>query len=164
MNDIKPLLEMDLKQLMFGIAALVAFLVWVIQKWDFLVSKLGIKTKRAIKEEEQDNDIKVLKEHAQKTDENIDKILKGMQELQDSVQGVSNQVRSLQEKNDMNEAARLKDRIAQGYRYWHERGKWTRRDKESMEDMIKAYSQYSENSFVHSVVEKEMPQLEVVDD
>lgn len=164
MNDIKPLLEMDLKQLMFGIAALVAFLVWVIQKWDFLVSKFGIKTKRMIKEEEQDNDIKVLKEHAQKTDGNIDKILEGMKELQDSIQGVSNQVRSLQEKNDMNEAARLKDRIAQGYRYWHERGKWTSRDKESMEDMIKAYSQYSENSFVHSVVEKEMPQWEVVDD
>lgn len=164
MNDIKPLLEMDLKQLMFGIAALVAFLVWVIQKWDFLVSKFGIKTKRMIKEEEQDNDIKVLKGHAQKTDGNIDKILEGMKELQDSIQGVSNQVRSLQEKNDMNEAARLKDRIAQGYRYWHERGKWTSRDKESMEDMIKAYSQYSENSFVHSVVEKEMPQWEVVDD
>jgi hypothetical protein len=63
-----------------------------------------------------------------------------MTNLQQSIEGVSEQVKVLQRKNDMNEAARLKDRIAEGYRYWHERGEWTSRDKESMEDLIKAYS------------------------
>ena len=87
-----------------------------------------------------------------------------MEELKASVNEVSGQVKVLQDKNDINEAAHLKDRIAEGYRYWHERGEWTSRDKESMEDLIKAYSQYSENSFVHSVVEKEMPQWTVIDD
>jgi len=37
-------------------------------------------------------------------------------------------------------------------------------DKEALKDLIDAYSQFSENSFVHSVVEKEMETWEVTDD
>ena len=66
--------------------------------------------------------------------------------------------------SDKNEAARLKDRISQGYRYFSERGEWTSMDKESMKDLIDAYSQFSQNSFVHSVVEIEMEKWKVIDD
>ena len=164
MGDIERILTMDWRNGVLFIAALIIVSVFIIQKFDWIIERLGIKSKRQLAEEKQDADIKVLKDHAVKTDENIDKILAGMNTLQESIQGVSNQVTVLQNKNDLNEAARLKDRIAEGYRYWHERGEWTSRDKESMEDLIKAYSQYSENSFVHSVVEKEMPTWKVIDD
>lgn len=164
MNEIRQLLEFDFQEGFLFIAALIIVAVFLIQKFDWIIERLGIKSKRQMAEEKQDADIKVLKDHAMKTDGNIDKILAGMSTLQESIQGVSNQVTILQNKNDLNEAARLKDRIAEGYRYWHERGEWTSRDKESMEDLIKAYSQYSENSFVHSVVEKEMPTWKVIDD
>lgn len=164
MSEIQQLLEFDFREGFLFIAALIIVAVFLIQKFDWIIERLGIKSKRQIAEEKQDADIKVLRNHAAKTDENIDKILAGMNTLQESIQGVSNQVTVLQNKNDLNEAARLKDRIAEGYRYWHERGEWTSRDKESMEDLIKAYSQYSENSFVHSVVEKEMPTWKVIDD
>lgn len=164
MGEIQQLLEFDFREGFLFVAALIIVAVFLIQKFDWIIERLGIKSKRQIAEEKQDSDIKVLKNHAEKTDANIDKILTGMTTLQESIQGVSNQVKILQEKNDLNEAARLKDRIAEAYRYWHERGEWTARDKESMEDMIKAYSQYSKNSFVHSVVEKEMPQWKIIDD
>ena len=164
MGDIERILTMDWRNGVLFIAALIIVSVFIIQKFDWIIERLGITSKRQLAEEKQDADIKVLKDHAVKTDENIDKILAGMNTLQESIQGVSNQVTVLQNKNDLNEAARLKDRIAEGYRYWHERGEWTSRDKESMEDLIKAYSQYSENSFVHSVVEKEMPTWKVIDD
>ena len=164
MSEIQQLLEFDFREGFLFIAALIIVAVFLIQKFDWIIERLGIKSKRQMAEEKQDADIKVLRNHAAKTDENIDKILAGMNTLQESIQGVSNQVTVLQNKNDLNEAARLKDRIAEGYRYWHERGEWTSRDKESMEDLIKAYSQYSENSFVHSVVEKEMPTWKVIDD
>lgn len=164
MGEIQQLLEFDFREGFLFVAALIIVAVFLIQKFDWIIERLGIKSKRQIAEEKQDSDIKVLKNHAEKTDANIDKILTGMTTLQKSIQGVSNQVKILQEKNDLNEAARLKDRIAEAYRYWHEQGEWTTRDKESMEDMIKAYSQYSENSFVHSVVEKEMPQWKIIDD
>ena len=164
MGEIRQLLEFDFREGFLFIAALIIVAVFLIQKFDWIIERLGIKSKRQMAEEKQDADIRELKGHAQKTDENIDKILNGMVVLQESIEGVSEQVKTLQRKNDMNEAARLKDRIAEGYRYWHERGEWTSRDKESMEDLIQAYSQYSKNSFVHSVVEKEMPQWKIIDD
>ena len=164
MSDIEHLIAMNWRDGAIFIAALVIVAVFIIQKFDWIVERLGIVSRRQLAEEKQNNDIKELKTHAKKTDENINKLLDGMNNLQQSVQGVSDQVKALQEKNDMNEAAQLKDRIAECYRLWHERGEWTSRDKESMEDMIKAYSQYSENSFVHTVVEKEMPQWQIIDD
>ena len=164
MGELEQLFQYDLRQGFLFIAVLIVAAIFVIQKFDWIVERFGIKSKRQCAEEKQDADIKVLREHAAKTDQNIDKILSGMTNLQQSIEGVSEQVKVLQRKNDMNEAARLKDRIAEGYRYWHERGEWTSRDKESMEDLIKAYSQYSENSFVHSVVEKEMPTWKVIDE
>ena len=64
----------------------------------------------------------------------------------------------------MNEAARLKDRISQGYRYFSQKKQWSSMEKESMEEMIRAYSQYSNNSFVHSVVERDIPTWTVIDE
>ena len=164
MSDIERLIAMNWRDGAIFISALVIVAVFIIQKFDWIVERLGIVSRRQLAEDKQNENIKELRAHAKKTDENINKILTGMDNLQQSIQGVSDQVKELQKKNDMNEAAQLKDRIAEGYRYWHERGEWTSRDKESMEDMIKAYGQYSQNSFVHSVVEKEMPQWKVIDD
>ena len=164
MSDIVQLMEMDWRNGILFMAAIIIVAVFIIQKFDWVIEKLGITSKRQLAEERQNKEIKALRNHAEKTDNNISKILSGMEELKASVNEVSGQVKVLQDKNDINEAAHLKDRIAEGYRYWHERGEWTSRDKESMEDLIKAYSQYSENSFVHSVVEKEMPQWTVIDD
>ena len=70
----------------------------------------------------------------------------------------------IQKRNDENEAAVLKDRIAQMYRYIYKKGSMTSMEKESLEDLIKAYSRYSDNSFVHSVVEKFAATCPIVDE
>ena len=70
----------------------------------------------------------------------------------------------IQKRNDENEAAVLKDRIAQMYRYINKKGSITSMEKESIEDLIKAYSRYSSNSFVHSVIEPALYNLPVIDE
>jgi len=59
-----------------------------------------------------------------------------MDEMKGSMRDLSDRVKELDKKNNVNEAARLKDRIAQGYRYFSERGEWSSMDKESMEALI----------------------------
>ena len=69
----------------------------------------------------------------------------------------------MQKKSDMNKAAELKERIGANYRRFHATGKITTIEKESLRDLITAYSQFSDNSFVHSLVEKEMETWEVIE-
>lgn len=155
---------MDWKNGILFIAALVVVAVFLIQKWDWVISRFGIISKRRLAQEKLEKDVNELKDHAKNTDENIERIIHSIDELQECIHGVSDQVSGLQKKNDLNEAARLKDRISQGYRYFHQKGQWTSMEKESMEEMIRAYSQYSENSFVHSIVERDMPTWTVIDE
>ena len=164
MQDISRLLEMDWKNGVLFLAAIIIVAVFVIQKFDWIVERFGLQSKRQIAEAKQDKDINELKDHAKKTDQNIDKLLHSIEELKQSVNEVSAQVGVMQKRDDANEAARIKDRVAQAYRYYHASGKITRMEKEALEENIRAYSQYSDNSFIHSVVEKELPTWEVVDD
>lgn len=157
-------MEMDWKNGLLFIAAVIIVAVFLIQKFDWIIERLGITSKRQQAQQKQEQDTDELKEHAKKTDENIEKIIHSIEDLQDCVHGLSDQVSGLQKKNDLNEAARLKDRISQGYRYYHQKGQWTSMEKESMEEMIRAYSQYSNNSFVHSIVERDMPTWTVIDE
>lgn len=53
--------------------------------------------------------------------------------------------------------AELKDRIGQSYRYHNQTKQWTSMDKEALQDLISEYEAADgKNSFVHSVVQKEM--------
>lgn len=84
--------------------------------------------------------------------------------MKDCINDLSEQVNVMQKRNDENEAARIKDRVAQAYRYYHSAGRLTKMEKEALEENIRAYSQYSSNSFIHSVVEKELPTWEIIDE
>lgn len=86
------------------------------------------------------------------------------QQLLDKIQGVdevlefiSNQINSNEEKRKSSERARLKDRIGQAYGHYNETKRWTKMEREALEDLISEYENAGgENSFVHSVVQKEM--------
>ena len=80
------------------------------------------------------------------------------------VKELQKSVSCMQQKSDMNEAARLKDRIGQSYRFHHATMSINSMEKETLKDLIDAYSQFSDNSFVHSIVEKEMETWEITDD
>ena len=164
MSDIIKFMELDWKNGLLFVAAIIIVAVFILQKTDWIVERLGLTSKRKLAEMKQTNDINELKTHAKKTDENIDKILDGMEVLQKSVHDLSDQMGDLQSKSAENEAARIKDRVAQAYRYYHNAGRITKMEKEALEENIKAYSQYSSNSFIHSVVEKELPMWEIIDE
>lgn len=62
-----------------------------------------------------------------------------------------------EQKNNKRIRAELKDKISQSYRYYHSLGAINDMELEALEDLIEEYeAAQGENSFVHSVVQKEM--------
>ncbi|MBD5537879.1 MAG: hypothetical protein HDQ99_19950 [Lachnospiraceae bacterium] len=69
-----------------------------------------------------------------------------------------------EEKNNKRIRAELKDKISQSYRYYHELRKINDMELEALEDLIEEYEEADgKNSFVHSVVQKEMYTWEKID-
>ena len=67
-------------------------------------------------------------------------------------------------KNNKRIRAELKDKISQSYRYYHSLGKINDMELEALEDLIEEYEEAEgQNSFVHSIVQKEMYTWEKVD-
>ena len=72
--------------------------------------------------------------------------------------------RESEQKNNKRIRAELKDKISQSYRYYHSLGKINDMELEALEDLIEEYeSADGKNSFVHSVVQKEMYTWEKID-
>lgn len=69
-----------------------------------------------------------------------------------------------EEKQNKRGQSELKDKIGQSYRYYHNVGKINDMELEALEGLISAYESYGGvNSFVHSVVQKEMYTWEKVE-
>ena len=165
MQDISRLLEMDWKNGVLFLAAIIVVAVFVIQKFDWIVERFGLQSKRQIKEAKQDKDINELKDRAKKTDENIEKIYASISGLKDSIDEVSAKVSDLQRKTNDAERNKLRDRIGQGYRYYRQKGQWNHIEKEAFEGLIESYEAAGgTNGFVHTKVIPESLTWEVVDE
>lgn len=165
MQDISRLLEMDWKNGVLFLAAIIIVAVFVIQKFDWIVERFGLQSKRQIKEAKQDKDINELKDRAKKTDENIEKIYASISGLKDSIDEVSAKVSDLQRKTNDAERNKLRDRIGQGYRYYRQKGQWNHIEKEAFEGLIESYEAAGgTNGFVHTKVIPESLTWEVVDE
>ena len=69
-----------------------------------------------------------------------------------------------EEKENQRVQSEIKERIAQSYRYHHASNKITSMELESLEDLIATYEAHGgTNSFVHSVVQKEMYMWELIE-
>ena len=78
---------------------------------------------------------------------------------------LSGQVEEMQRRNDDAERSKLKDRIAQSFRYHKSKGHWSSMDREAFNDLVKSYEMAGgENSFVHTVCIPVTLQLDIVDD
>ena len=67
-------------------------------------------------------------------------------------------------RNNKRIRAELKDKISQSYRYYHSLGKINDMELEALEDLIEEYEEAEgKNSFVHTVVQKEMYSWEKID-
>lgn len=70
-----------------------------------------------------------------------------------------------EEKHDARIRAELKDKIGSLYRCYHAKNRISAMEFEALEDLIKAYENaHGTNSFVHSVVEKEMYTWQITDE
>ena len=97
--------------------------------------------------------------------ENISKLINSLEkkltEMQDNT---DKRIKENEEKENRRVQAELKDKIGQSYRYYHDIKKINDIEMETLEGLIKTYEDYGgKNSFVHSLVQKEMYTWEHVD-
>ena len=164
MGELEQLFQYDLRQGFLFIAALIVAAIFVIQKFDWIVERFGIKSKRQCAEEKQDTDINVLKKHAAKTDQNIDKILASVDELKTSIEDVSAKVQTLQTRIDENEISKLSDRITQNYRYYNEKKQWTEMERWAFNNLCNSYLRAGGNSFVRDIAIPRSKEWKVIDE
>lgn len=162
-TDIQRLTEIDFKLAFTYAIIIMAGIVALKELVTKFCTAIGLEMPWLRKEREQRERIDNLQKTQIQTEEQIKSLVNTVDNIQDMVTELSSSVNTMREKSNANEAARLKDRISQSYRYFHEKGEWTAMEKESFKDLIAAYTQYSENSFVHSVCEVECESWRVVD-
>ena len=79
------------------------------------------------------------------------------QKLDDMQKNTNKRFEESERKNNKRIRAELKDKISQSYRYYHSLGRINAMELEALEDLIEEYeSADGQNSFVHSIVQKEM--------
>ena len=79
------------------------------------------------------------------------------QKIDQMQQSTDERFEKSEQKNNKRIRAELKDKISQSYRYYHALGQINNMELEALEDLIEEYeAAQGQNSFVHSVVQKEM--------
>ena len=161
--------------------------VWSLFDWLF-VEKLGIETKKMKQRRQESEQLKTTTALAKTTAENLDKLQKkhcedekefrnnlnnymeeSRRELADSQTKFTNKMDDIcrklvdmEEKENKRVQSEIKERIAQSYRQYNETKQISYMELEALEDLIETYEAHGgENSFVHSVVQKEMYTWEV---
>ena len=77
--------------------------------------------------------------------------------LTDKVDDICRKLIDMEEKENKRVQSEIKERIAQSYRQYNETKQISYMELEALEDLIETYEAHGgENSFVHSVVQKEM--------
>lgn len=89
-----------------------------------------------------------------KLSETLDTISKKIDNMQ---QNTDKRFLESEKRNNKRIRAELKDKISQSYRYYHSVGEINDMELEALEDLIEEYEAADgKNSFVHSIVQKEM--------
>lgn len=150
MDSIKFLLtEVGVLNATITIFASIFALQSAINLIDWFCVQTGIETKWSLKNKYES---KMIKAH----EEILNQIVIDVQETNDKLNVLSQMIVEIHKKSDASERARLKDRIGQAYRIYHEQGFWTAMEKEAFEDLIHDYEQHGgKNSFIHSICEPE---------
>lgn len=153
------------------------FIISLIAAYFFLYKKVYIPWKESEiekykKQEEKDkmiqiafdkvNSFQTLRENDRAQSFNIqEQLLNRLDVLSDKIDAMqkSTDERFLSSEKKQNERvqAELKDKIGESYRHYHERNKINSMELEALEGLIETYENFGgKNSFVHSVVQKEM--------
>lgn len=83
-------------------------------------------------------------------------------QITDKVENICKKLNDMEEKENKRVQSEIKERIAQSYREYNRTKQISPMELEALEDLIETYEMHGgENSFVHSVVQKEMYTWEV---
>lgn len=83
-------------------------------------------------------------------------------QITDKVENICKKLNDMEEKENKRVQSEIKERIAQSYREYNRTKQISSMELEALEDLIETYEMHGgENSFVHSVVQKEMYTWEV---
>ena len=129
------------------VAVIAGFIVvqFLIKLFDYFRERFGITTAATRREKEQSEAITTLKSE-------MEQIKQDQTEVMACLTGLKKSVDDMQKKQDAADRARLKDRIAQSYRQYKEKGCWTSIEKEAFNDLVLSYEEAGgENSFVHDI-------------
>lgn len=170
MSDFGNLLSMDIKSGVLFIATAVVVMIFLIQKWDFIVGRFGIKTKKIIDEENRDKaidknakDIEELKGNLCSFIERSDKRDK---EILDSLKELKSDMHMRGKKQDHISAMEVRFSLTQRCEDAIAANQITFRALQSIDDLYDVYSSkdyLGMNSYVSSLVNK-VHKLNVVGD
>ena len=172
MDTILELLKQDLVAIVLGIILLMSAIVTIAD----IVGKFSVIIGKPVKWiQSKENDHKLLiktvaemKQYSENRIQDRQQSLHIQQELTQSISDIAEKIDQMQrltnerfqrseQKNNKRIRAELKDKISQSYRYYHALGSINDMELEALEDLIEEYEETDgENSFVHSVVQKEM--------
>lgn len=164
MGDINTLLNMDIKAgLLFVVTAIVVF-CFLIQKWDWLLQRFGVVTKKQLAEETQENAIQQLKNHTTETDQKIDRLFECLSEMKEGVDLVSTQVSTLQKRVNENDVSKMGDRLMQSFRYYSQKKQWTGLEKWAFDNLVHSYKDSGGDSWIDDLVVPTSKTWQIVDD
>ena len=152
MSDLSKFFDMNFKDGVFFIAAALIITVFLIQKWDWVISRFGVTSKKTLEEEKHNEEIQELKNHVKNTDQKIDKIFNKMDILKDDLQQVSQQVNNLQNRIDENEVSKLGDRLIQLFKYYDQKKELNTMEKWAFDNLAKQYIKSGGDSYIEEVV------------
>lgn len=167
MDEIKALFTLDYAQLILTVFIVLAGLKAITLLLEWFCKKTGLQFKwMVLREKERQilyenvEDIQALKSQRE---EDVKQSIKHDKEIKDDLKSLTNVVGQIDDKlnimqvqNDATERARLKDKIGQSYRYYHEKQQWNSMEEEALRDLISQYEAHGgKNSFVHDTVEPE---------
>lgn len=126
---------------------------FLVDLYDWACKRFGWDNKRLKK-------VNTLNKH----ERDIEEVKEQLQKVVGKVNTMAQMIIEMQERSDATERARIKDRIAQSYHYYHKKQEWTKMEKEAFNDLILDYEAHSgSNSFVHSICEPESYTWRVID-
>ena len=100
--------------------------------------------------------------------EEIDGLKISQKELAKTQQSIQNTLTDMQEKRDIRERNKLRDKLLQSYRYYTDIQKnpnqsWTKMESEAFWALFKDYEEMGGNGYMHTVVQPAMNLLKVTD-
>ena len=185
METIQELLKIDFSYVFISVFALLAGGKTVICLFEWIVDKSGIETKwmrnRRKNNEllrqtadslislqnQQTADRKLSMQHDKWIKEDLSKLSNTVDDialrLDNMKKETEERLRASENKENKRVQAEIKHKIAHSYRRYHTSQKITKMEFETLEDLIETYENYGgKNSFVHSVVQKEMYKWEQI--